>query len=92
MPGGDLVELAQAHPWLHNRNLIVNVDLKDGAHLPERDEDAALSRHASSRQPGARTPRRDGSSELASDRDDLSNLGCGMGEDDHIGRVPVSDE
>ena len=63
-----------------------------GAHLSKRDEDAALPGDARARQSRAGAARGHRHGELARNRDDLGDLGSGMGEDDHVRRVPVRDE
>jgi hypothetical protein len=92
VPGDHLVELAEAHTGLDDRDLIVDVDLEDAAHLPKCDQHAALAGDAAAGEarPGAACGHRQ--TELAGYRDDLRHLGRGMRQDDHVRSAPVGHE
>ena len=50
------VELVESHPWLHNGDLIGDIDFDDGAHAFEGDDHTASCGNRGSRQTGTGAP------------------------------------
>ena len=56
--GGGPVELVEGHAGLHDRHVVLGVDLDDRVHPLEADEDAAVTGDAPAREAGAAAPYR----------------------------------
>ena len=76
------VELIEAHAGLHDRDVVLGVDLEDRVHALEREHDAVGARDARARQSGARAARGDRDLQLVTDAHDCGHLGGGSGPHD----------
>ena len=89
MPSRNLVEFAKAGARLDDRNLVVDVDLEDGAHLTKCDEDPARTGDAGTGKPRAGAASGDRHCVLPRDDDDLGHLSGGVREDDNVRGMPM---
>ena len=69
-------------PGLHDRDVVVGVDLEDLVHALEREDDAVGARRARAGQSGARAPGGDGHTELVTDAHDCGHIGGRSGPHD----------
>jgi hypothetical protein len=69
------IELVESHAGLHDRDVVLGVDLDDRVHPLECEHDPVRTRRARAREPGARTASRDGDAHLIADPEYGGDIG-----------------
>ena len=73
--GERLVELGEGHARLDHRHLVGDIEIEDGRHLVEADEDASIDRDRRTRESSSRSSGDDRCAVVSRCGDDLNHLG-----------------